>query len=218
MIAIRHKHNKRVKIQSRWSIFSVSNHSNGYVEKSPFIKHKSNIPFLIIIIFIDETSILNIEQNLRERISSLEYQVSFLNDEKELQTLRHEQVVRDLDARIKSEEKRADKAESDKTFLFRRQETLSTEIKNINKDHDEYQSITENTIKDLRLELSKYQDENLQLKNKMTLARQFFRNRPRNEIQIDTEQQKNEELQNKYRLSSKGGYSQDKQPRISTRN
>lgn len=80
--------------------------------------------------------------------------------------------------------------------MFRRQETLSTEIKNISKDHDEYQSFTENTIKDLRLELSKYQDENLQLKNKKdSLPGNSLESVQEMKYKLDTEQQKNEELQ-----------------------
>lgn len=145
---------------------------------------------------MDKTPILDLEQSLRERVASLEYKLLFLKDEKELQKLQHEQSLRELEARVKSEGLRADKAESDKTFLFQRQESLSSDIDTLKTELDEYQSNAEENIKNLRSQVSQYQDKNLELKSENDkLRRTSLKNSHETEYKLEIELQKNQELE-----------------------
>lgn len=100
------------------------------------------------------------EQTMREQIRALQFQLGSLKDETELAKVRSEQKVRDLETRLKEEGKKIDKLESDKLFLFNKQKELGEELSAAKEAHSDKQKENEQTIRDLRQQVSEYQDAN----------------------------------------------------------
>lgn len=87
-------------------------------------------------------------------MSSLEFQLSSLVDERELAKIGHEKTVRGLELRVRDEGKRADKLESDNLFLFGRQETLAAELEAAHTDAAQTQAADAQTIRALEQQVA----------------------------------------------------------------
>lgn len=145
---------------------------------------------------LDNTPVFDTERSFRDRISSLEFQLSSLSDEKELLKLQYEQTVRELETKVKEEGARADKIDSDKTFIFHRHEVLKEDLEALRAESNEYQSTAENTIKNLRQQVSQLQDQNIDLKSKNDSLKGSISNHLSGlKNSLKTEQEKNRELQ-----------------------
>lgn len=98
------------------------------------------------------------DQALREQVRSLQFQLSSLKDERELEKVKYEQNVRDLEGRLKEDGKTIDKLESDKLFLFNKHKDVTEELTATKQQHLEKQEENESTIRNLREQVSQYQD------------------------------------------------------------
>ncbi|KAG0641612.1 spindle assembly checkpoint component Mad1 [Tuber brumale] len=70
-------------------------------------------------------------EDLRSELNTVRYELSTLQDERELERIRHEKELRVLEAKCEEQAKRADSVESDKTYLFNRQKELSEKLEKV---------------------------------------------------------------------------------------
>ncbi|RPA90653.1 hypothetical protein L873DRAFT_1753498, partial [Choiromyces venosus 120613-1] len=70
-------------------------------------------------------------EGLRSELNTVRYELSTLQDERELEGIRHEKELRALEAKCEAQAKRADSVESDKTYLFNRQKELSEKLEKV---------------------------------------------------------------------------------------
>lgn len=103
------------------------------------------------------------EQAMRETLRALQFQLSSLKDERELEKVRYEQHIHDLEARLKEQGKTNDKLESDKLFLFNKHQETIQELAEIRQENTDKQKEAEQTIRELREQVSKYQDTHAKL-------------------------------------------------------
>ncbi|CAZ85559.1 unnamed protein product [Tuber melanosporum] len=99
-------------------------------------------------------------EGLRSELNTVRYELSTLQDERELERIRHEKELRVLEAKCEEQAKRADSVESDKTYLFNRQKELSEKLEKV-KDQATNQKV------DLERQVRWLKSENTDLKEQV---------------------------------------------------
>lgn len=103
--------------------------------------------------------------DMEEQISALQFKVTSLKDESELDKVRSERNIRDLESRLKAEGKVIDRLESDKLFLYNKHKETLEELALVKQENDDKQKESEQVIRDLRQQLSQYQDTHAQIES-----------------------------------------------------
>lgn len=93
------------------------------------------------------------EKQLREEIQALKYELESLKNEREHEQLRHETMVRSLEARVQQEGKRVDELESDQVFLFNKQKETADALLKARDERNREKANFESNIQRLRSEL-----------------------------------------------------------------
>lgn len=100
------------------------------------------------------------ETQLKELVGSLEYQLSSLNDEKEVEKVQYEQTIKKLELQLKEKDQKIDNLESDSIYLFRKQNEMQENLNKLKTEYSQAQSKFDKSTRDLQTQVVTLNDEN----------------------------------------------------------
>ncbi|KAF8537604.1 spindle assembly checkpoint component Mad1 [Trichophaea hybrida] len=154
------------------------------------------------------TAVVKADQSneiIRGDLNSVRYELQTLREERQLEKIRHEQELRALEVSVEEQAKRADALESDKRFLYEKQDELGKKLQKVKESFTSQKQELERQIRRLKSENNDLRDlVDDKQKEINTQDRQHWRKineyETRCKVLSQTNDEMKEEMQNKNQI------------------